>query len=218
MSELLRTANDTSLSEPWPRVHACNVLRLAFNDKNLSTDSSGFFAEGTSWYFHELCDPKMMQAHASITLYHEIMACTLVGRKQRNIEACHAGIAAAIGGMSASEWEIRNSASLTFTSLVVRTVGFKNVLKVHLSTRPQHHMLLGFLVHVAVTPQLKGSIPSTNVTCRVRRPRGPLQGRSSSTDSPCCTPTCWSSSLRQPRRCSHPARSCTLPCTPSLSC
>lgn len=32
--------------------------------------------------------------------------------------------------MSASEWEIRNSASLTFTSLVVRTVGFKNVLKV----------------------------------------------------------------------------------------
>ncbi|BDA45482.1 probable thyroid adenoma-associated protein homolog [Coccomyxa sp. Obi] len=84
MSELLRTANDTSLSEPWPRVHAFNVLRLAFNDKNLSTDSSGFFAEG---------------------------------------------IAAAIGGMSASEWEIRNSASLTFTSLVVRTVGFKNVLK-----------------------------------------------------------------------------------------
>ena len=41
-----------------------------------------------------------------------------------------AGVAAAISGMSASEWEIRNSASLVFTSLVVRTVGFKNVLKV----------------------------------------------------------------------------------------
>ncbi len=32
--------------------------------------------------------------------------------------------------MSALEWEVRNSASLTFTALVVRTVGFKNVLKV----------------------------------------------------------------------------------------
>lgn len=58
MSELLQTANDTSLSEPWPRVHAFNVLRLAFNDKNLSTDSSGFFAEGTFLLFHELCDPQ----------------------------------------------------------------------------------------------------------------------------------------------------------------
>ena len=56
MSELLRTANDTSVSEPWPRVHAFNVLRLAFKDKNLSTDSSGFFAEGTPSLPHKLCD------------------------------------------------------------------------------------------------------------------------------------------------------------------
>lgn len=48
MTELLRIANDTSLPEPWPRVHAFNVLRLAFNDKNLATDSSGFFAEGAA--------------------------------------------------------------------------------------------------------------------------------------------------------------------------
>jgi len=33
--------------------------------------------------------------------------------------------------MSASAWEVRNSATLTFTALIVRTVGFKNVLKVH---------------------------------------------------------------------------------------
>lgn len=38
--------------------------------------------------------------------------------------------------MSAAEWEIRNSASLCFTSLVVRTVGFKNVMKVPYSFRP----------------------------------------------------------------------------------
>jgi hypothetical protein len=46
MTELLRTASDTSLLEPWPRVHAFNVLRLAFNDKNLAVDSSAFFAAG----------------------------------------------------------------------------------------------------------------------------------------------------------------------------
>lgn len=48
MSELLRTATASSFEEPWPRVHAFNVLRLAFNDKNLAVDSSGFFAEGAA--------------------------------------------------------------------------------------------------------------------------------------------------------------------------
>ena len=61
MSELLRTANDTSVSEPWPRVHAFNVLRLAFKDKNLSTDSSGFFAEGTPTFSHSLGDSQTSQ-------------------------------------------------------------------------------------------------------------------------------------------------------------
>ena len=37
---------------------------------------------------------------------------------------------AAIEGMAAPQWEIGNSASITFTALIVRTVGFKNVLKV----------------------------------------------------------------------------------------
>ena len=32
--------------------------------------------------------------------------------------------------MAAPQWEIRNSASITFTALVVRTVGFKNLPKV----------------------------------------------------------------------------------------
>ena len=46
MRELLRVAADESQEEPWARVHAINVLRLTFNDKNLANDVSGFFAEG----------------------------------------------------------------------------------------------------------------------------------------------------------------------------
>ena len=34
--------------------------------------------------------------------------------------------------MAAPAWEIRNSASLAFTALLMRTVGFKNVTKVSL--------------------------------------------------------------------------------------
>lgn len=41
-----------------------------------------------------------------------------------------AGVAIAIGAMSAAAWEIRNSASLAFTALLMRTVGFKNIVKV----------------------------------------------------------------------------------------
>ena len=43
-----------------------------------------------------------------------------------------AGVATAIGAMAAPAWEIRNSASLAFTALLMRTVGFKNVTKVRL--------------------------------------------------------------------------------------
>ena len=47
---------------------------------------------------------------------------------------CGAGVVTAIGAMSAPAWEIRNSASLAFTALLMRTVGFKNVTKVQTST------------------------------------------------------------------------------------
>ena len=46
MSELLATAADGSICESWPRVHAFNCLHLAFNDKILGIDTSGFFAQG----------------------------------------------------------------------------------------------------------------------------------------------------------------------------
>ena len=42
----------------------------------------------------------------------------------------HAGVATAIEAMAAAAWEIRNSASLAFTALLMRTVGFKNLAKV----------------------------------------------------------------------------------------
>lgn len=46
MHELLRIAVDESQAQPWPRVHALNTLRLAFGDKTLANDASGFFAQG----------------------------------------------------------------------------------------------------------------------------------------------------------------------------
>jgi hypothetical protein len=46
MAELLATAADASIPESWPRAHAFNCLRLAFNDRNLSVDTSGFFSQG----------------------------------------------------------------------------------------------------------------------------------------------------------------------------
>eukprot|EP01018_Ginkgo_biloba_P039090 Gb_02094 [translate_table: standard] len=67
-----------------PTVHAFNVLKVAFHDTNLSTDTSGFCAE------------------AVIT---------------------------AIQSFSSHYWEVRNSATLAFTALVHRMIGFLNVQK-----------------------------------------------------------------------------------------
>lgn len=46
MEELLRLAGCEALPEPWPRVHALNVLRVTFQDAALSTDSSAYYARG----------------------------------------------------------------------------------------------------------------------------------------------------------------------------
>ncbi|KAJ7522573.1 hypothetical protein O6H91_18G018000 [Diphasiastrum complanatum] len=67
-----------------PAVHAFNVLKVAFHDTNLATDTSGFCAEG---------------------------------------------LIVAIQAFSSRHWEVRNSATLAFTALVHRTVGFLNVHK-----------------------------------------------------------------------------------------
>ena len=52
----------------------------------------------------------------------------MLGRAQYFL--CGAGVVTALGAMSAPAWEIKNSASLAFTALLMRTVGFKNVTKV----------------------------------------------------------------------------------------
>lgn len=64
MSEVLETASGTEYSEPWPRVHAFNVLRLAFNDKTLAVDSSAFFATG---------EIRLIMAHYSSPHHDPIM-------------------------------------------------------------------------------------------------------------------------------------------------
>ncbi|KAK6913243.1 THADA/TRM732, DUF2428 [Dillenia turbinata] len=67
-----------------PTVHAFNVLRAAFNDTNLATDTSGFSAEA---------------------------------------------LMVSVRCFSSPYWEIRNSATLCFTALVRRMIGFLNVQK-----------------------------------------------------------------------------------------
>jgi hypothetical protein len=67
-----------------PTVHAFNVMRIAYHDTNLATDTSGFCADG---------------------------------------------LITAIQAFSSPYWEVRNSATLAFTALVHRTIGFLNVYK-----------------------------------------------------------------------------------------
>jgi hypothetical protein len=60
----------------------------------------------------------------------------------------HPGVQAAVGAMAAPQWEIRNSASITFTALVVRTIGFKNLHKVPLdSIHGACHSMLALHAH-----------------------------------------------------------------------
>lgn len=46
MDALLHLATGTTGEEPWPRVHALNVLRVAFNDASLACDTSAYYARG----------------------------------------------------------------------------------------------------------------------------------------------------------------------------
>lgn len=46
MDEVLGLAGAEELPEPWPRVHALNVLRVTFNDASLACDSSAYYARG----------------------------------------------------------------------------------------------------------------------------------------------------------------------------
>lgn len=46
LAALLAAAAGDGLSEPWPRVHALNVLRLAFSESSLAVLASGYFARG----------------------------------------------------------------------------------------------------------------------------------------------------------------------------
>ena len=46
MDSLLRVASGVETAEAFNRVHAFNVLRLVFLDKELAVDTSAFFADG----------------------------------------------------------------------------------------------------------------------------------------------------------------------------
>lgn len=43
---LVMAAGGDASQEPWPRVHALNMLRLAFSERDLAVDGSAYLAEG----------------------------------------------------------------------------------------------------------------------------------------------------------------------------
>lgn len=47
-----------------------------------------------------------------------------------------AGVEVAVVAMAAAAWEVRNAASLTFTALITRMLGFRNLIKVHIAPPP----------------------------------------------------------------------------------
>jgi Putative death-receptor fusion protein (DUF2428) len=44
--------NPASSPEPWPRVHALNMLRMAYSERGLALDGSAFLAEGEECFTH----------------------------------------------------------------------------------------------------------------------------------------------------------------------
>ena len=55
-----------------------------------------------------------------------------------------AGLQVAVIAMASSAWEVRNAASLIFTALLIRMLGFRNLVKVHIHPPPPpetHHFL-----------------------------------------------------------------------------
>ena len=47
-----------------------------------------------------------------------------------------AGLQVAVIAMASSAWEVRNAASLIFTALLIRMLGFRNLVKVHIHPPP----------------------------------------------------------------------------------
>ena len=47
-----------------------------------------------------------------------------------------AGLQVAVVAMASSAWEVRNAASLIFTALLIRMLGFRNLVKVHTPPHP----------------------------------------------------------------------------------
>ena len=47
-----------------------------------------------------------------------------------------AGLQVAVIAMASSAWEVRNAASLIFTALLIRMLGFRNLVMVHIHPPP----------------------------------------------------------------------------------
>ena len=54
LQRLLAMAADSAAPEPWPRVHALNMLRLAFSERGLAAEGAAFAAEGVEAESHEM--------------------------------------------------------------------------------------------------------------------------------------------------------------------
>ncbi len=80
-----------------------------------------------------LIPPQQEYCHQHRNLSHLSAArrpCSAAGVSFLRRHAHGAGIQAALNGMAAEQWEVRNAASLAFATLVLRTVGVRNAAKV----------------------------------------------------------------------------------------
>ena len=124
--------------DPWPRVHAFNCLRMAFQHSSLAVDSSAFVAPGAPLadsllnsccrlLFFPLPFPPFLHRHFSFP-FPPLLPPSLSSHAVPTWTSflSLAGMETCILGLAAAQWEVRNSATLCYTALVVRVLGFRN--------------------------------------------------------------------------------------------
>lgn len=133
MAELLATAADAAAEQPWPRVHALNAARAAFNDRDLATSTAPFFAQGA--FGSPPCrGPREGLLTASAPAMDRGQESSRRGPPLRESAAAPllppfppAGLQICVDALAAPQWEVRNAATQCYTAMLVRVLGFRNL-------------------------------------------------------------------------------------------
>lgn len=163
MAAVLRVAGGGASTDIWPRVHAFNTLRLAFQEAKLAIGMTGYCAQGaaalarTGLHSPDLSGCLVRIAYAFCTPLHNCCKYRCVSALLLLSPVCGpwlgcwalsagqlapvcAGLQLTVAAMAADEWEVRNAANMAFSSLLHRMLGFRNAFKV--SSLPSPSLLL----------------------------------------------------------------------------